>query len=61
MRIHAAPVFAPARIEEDTPGNYLRIGFVPGGNDFGPHGTNIAGNSSKMSFFPEDLERERDR
>ena len=31
VQVHAAPVFAPARIQENTPGE-LFIGFVPGGN-----------------------------
>ena len=29
-RIHAAPVFAPARIQEKSLANHLCIGFVPG-------------------------------
>ena len=31
-RIHVAPVFAPARIQEKNLVNYLCIGFVPGAN-----------------------------
>ena len=31
VRIHAAPVFASARIQARIPGDYLCIGFVPGG------------------------------
>ena len=36
-RIHVAPVFAPARIQEIFLGNYLCIGFVPGGTLDPPH------------------------
>ena len=32
VQIHAAHVFTPGRIQENIPGDYLCIGFVPGGN-----------------------------
>ena len=38
LRIHVPPVFAPARMQENIPGEYLCIGFVPGGISGGIHG-----------------------